>query len=216
MLMFSSKFPTSLRRTALLMHAKADHSCNLAKTELIARLAADSRLDTVWVELTKRVRQDHKPTPEYSHPACPPKHAAAMDPEHAQAKALEELFVSIVWLVESSRALTTQTGVRVADLLLEAADRLRANGSRQSNRDANWLAKAAQIYSSQQQSDPAREIAIGLTTYLKDRFGDKMYGTTASIVSVALETNITVAMVRNWCASTVIANSQNDQPGAYS
>src|SRR4029077_10222654 len=94
MLVFSSKFPGSLRRKASLLHTKADYSGNLEKASLIARLTADNRMDPVWNELTKRVRVDHKP--EFSHPALPPPRAATVSAEDAQTKALEELLNSIV------------------------------------------------------------------------------------------------------------------------
>jgi hypothetical protein len=216
MLVFSSKFPTSLKGTALLMHAKAVHSCNLVKAELIERLAADSRLDAVWVELTRRVRQDHRPTCEYSRPARPPDHAVAMNKEDAQATALAELFNCIIISVECCRLLPENHSTPIADFLRKKADRLRADGSRRSMTQANQLSRAAEICSEQPQPDSAKEIAIELATYLEARFGDKMYGTTATIVSVAWEKDITPAKVRGWCDASMSASGQNDQPQSYS
>jgi hypothetical protein len=43
-----------------------------------------------------------------------------------------------------------------------------------------------------------------------------MYGITATIVTVALEVNVTKAMVRNWYATSVLKGGQNDQLVAHS
>jgi hypothetical protein len=216
MLAFSSKFPATLQRTASLLHTKADYSGNLEKASLIARLTADSRMDPMWNELTKHARSDHKPKPKFFRPALPPPHAAAMSAEDAQTKALEELFYSIVIAVECSRHLSTDPVVDVADLLLQEADRLQGGKSRRSERDASRLSRAAEIYSTVRKADPAQEVALELATYLKGRFDNPMYETTATIVSVALEKKVTKAMVRNWYSASVRKGGQNDQPVAPS
>jgi hypothetical protein len=215
MLVFSSKFPGSLRRKASLLHTKADYSGNLEKASLIARLTADNRMDPVWNELTKRVRVDHKPTSEFSHPALPPPRAATVSAEDAQTKALEELLYSIVIAVECSRHLSTAPVVDVANLLLQEADRLQGHKSRRSERDAGRLSKAVETYSTECKADPAQEVALELATYLKKRFGNPMYETTATIVSVALEKEVTRPMVRNWYSASVLKRGQNDQCGAH-
>jgi hypothetical protein len=214
MLAFSSKFPATLQRTASLLHTRADYSGNLEKASLIARLTADSRMDPVWNELTKRARIDHKPGSEFSHPALPPPKAAVISARDAQTKALEELFRVVVSTVDCYGVLSTDPVVDVADLLLQEADRLRGGKSRRSERDASRLSRAAEIYSAVRKADPAQEVALEFATYLKERFDNPMYETTATIVSVALEKKVTKAMVRNWYAASVRKGGQNDQRGA--
>ena len=119
MLFFSKKFPPSLCSRASAMYAKAVANSFTAKALLIERLASDPRMDTVWTELTKRVRLNYQPTAKYFYPAHPPEHAAAslaMDP---QLIALEELFCWIVSTVECSQLLAPADDVPVADLLLK-------------------------------------------------------------------------------------------------
>jgi hypothetical protein len=216
MLAFSSKFPATLQRTASLLHTKADYSGNLKQASLIARLTADSRLDAAWNELTKRARSNHKPTLKFSRPASPPSYAAAMSAEEAQMKALQELFCEVVLMVEYHRPFSSLAGARVAHAILKEASSLRNGNSRKSKSKANQLSKAATAIVSLVQPDPAREIALELNTYFEERFRSPMYGTTAVIVSVALERNVTRAMVRNWYAASVLKGGQNDQLVAHS
>jgi hypothetical protein len=215
MLAFSSKFPAALQRTASLLHTKADYSGNLEKAALIARLTADSRMDPVWNELTKRKRSNHKPTSAFFYPASPPPEAPALSTGPAQTKALEELFYSIVIAVECSRHLSTDPVVGVADLLLEEACRLQSGISRRLRSKASQLSNAAKIYSTARKANPAQEVALELAAYFEERFGDPMYGTTATIVSVALEKKVTRRMVRNWYSRSVLKGGQNDQPAAH-
>lgn len=212
MLHFSKKFPPSLQRTVSLLHTEADYSSNLEKASLIARLVADSRMDVVWNELTKRMRANHKPTPGYFRAARPPAWAAAMSAEDAQTKALAELFSWIVFNVEY--CWTKDEGSLVVDRLRRRADLLRRTG--RSAKEANVLSKAADIYESLPEPDQARGVVLELASYFEERFGDPMYGTTAAIVSVAMKQNVTRAKVRNWCSATMIKTGQNDQPGSYS
>jgi hypothetical protein len=212
MLSFSKKFPASLRSRASQMHAKAVAGARASITHnnavfssftekalLIERLASE-RMDAVWTELTKRVRLNYQPTAKYFYPAHPPEHAAAslaMDP---QLIALEELFCWIVSTVEWSQLLPPADDVPVADLLLEEAGRLRCNNTGRSSWKASTLSKAAEIFRLQQKKpDPTRALAIDISEYLKERFGNPMYGTTATIVSVALGRKVTPATVRQYC-----------------
>jgi hypothetical protein len=109
-------------------------------------------------------------------------------------------------IAESSQALRAENSGqdRTADLLRESAYRLQANGSRRENAKANRLLEAAEIYSSQPRCDSARKVAIELAKYLEEHFGNRMYGTTATIVSVALERNVTTAAVRSWCSRPML------------
>jgi hypothetical protein len=207
MLEFSSKFPPSLRRMASLLHTKADYSGKFEKASLIARLTA--RMDPVWDELTKHKRSSHKQTPNYLHPASPPREASAMSPKDAQTKALEELFYTVVSMVECQQLLSPPACVG-ADALLEKANRLRGN-SRRSKSIGSLLSKAATAIASLPQPDRTRDVAIGLATYLKERFGKPMYETTATIASVALGKSVTKAMVRNWYIASMRKGGQNDQ-----
>jgi hypothetical protein len=211
MLSFSEKFPAALRSRALAMHARAVASRNTAKASLIERLASDPRMDTVWTELTKRVRLNYQPTAKYFYPAHPPEHAAAslaMDP---QPVALEELFCWIVSTVECSQLLASADDVPVADLLLKEADSLLRTNSRRNRSDADQLSKAAAIWASIEKPDPARQIVIDLSTYLEERFGKAMYVVTSIIANVALDQKITREMVRSWCSRSVTKSGQNDQ-----
>jgi hypothetical protein len=200
MLSFSKKFPDFLRSRASAMHAKAVASSFTAKASLIERLASDPRMDTVLAELTKRVRSSYQPAPEYFHSARPPEYAAAslaMDPQHI---AIEELFCWIASTVECSWLLAPAEDVPVADLLLEEAGRLRCKNTGRSRGKASILSKAAGVFRLQQKKpDPARALAIEISEYLKERFGNPMYGTIATIVSVALGRKVTLATVRQYC-----------------
>jgi hypothetical protein len=225
MLVFSSKFPAFLQKTTSAMHAKASQVGNIRKVLLIERLASDKRMDAVWTELTKRERSNHKPTTRFFRRAIPPAKAPAMPAELAQAKALEELFYLIVIEVERSRDLSTDPVPGVADLLLQEAGRLQCDKSSRSKSGARQLSRAAKVISSARKANPAREVALGLAAYFEERFGDltyritaadPMYGITATIVTVALEVNVTKAMVRNWYATSVLKGGQNDQLVAHS
>ena len=207
MLFFSKKFPTSLRSRAAQMHANAvagarasithDNALFSSYTEealLIERLASDPRMDEVWVELTKRVRSGYQRTAKYLHPAHPPKHAAASLAVDPQAVAIERLFDWIVVSVECSRWAPADD---IPLALRKAARRLRGIDSRRNRSKADVLSKAATIFASIPKPDPARQVVIDLSTYLKQHFGNAMYGATSIIASVALDRKVTKKMVRS-------------------
>ena len=209
MLSFSKKFPTSLRSRASQMHANAvagarasithDNALFSSYTEealLIERLASDPRMDEVWVELTKRVRSGYQRTAKYLHPAHPPKHAAASLAVYPQPVAIERLFDWIVVSVECSRWAPADD-IPLADLLRKAARRLRGIDSRRNRSKADVLSKAATIFALIPKPDPARQVVIDLSTYLKQHFGNAMYGATSIIASVALDRKVTKKMVRS-------------------
>ena len=149
MLSFSKNFPAFLQPLASAMHDKALKAENDAKVGLILRLTSESRMDSVWNGLMRRVRSNHKPTSVYYRPARPPKDAAPLSLEDAQAKALEELFRLIVSAVDgNSLLLLTEPPVGVADRLLQDADRLGGENSRRSRQKAQQLSRAAAVYSS--------------------------------------------------------------------
>jgi hypothetical protein len=182
------------------MYAKAVANSFTAKALLIERLASDPRMDTVWTELNKRVRLNYQPTAKYFYPAHPPEHAAAslaMDP---QPTAIEDLFCCIVSTVEYACLFSPQPDVYVPNRLLEEADRLATNNTVRSKGKARTLSKAARVYRLEQnEPDPARVVALEISEFLKERFGNPMYGTTATIVSVALGKKVTPATVRQYC-----------------
>ena len=200
MLSFSEKFPAFLQARASAMYARAVAISFTEKASLIERLASDPRMDTVWTELTKRERSGYQPTGKYFHPARPPKHAAAslaMDP---QPTAIEELFCCIVSTVEYACLFSPQPDVYVPNRLLEEADRLATNNTVRSKGKARALSKAARVYRLEQnEPDPARAVALEISEFFKERFGNPMYGTTATIVSVALGEKVTPATVRQYC-----------------
>jgi hypothetical protein len=137
-----------------------------------------------------------------------------MSAEDAQTKALAELFFWIVFTVEYCRPSTKDEGSLVVDRLRQRADLLRRSSGR-SAKKANVLSKAADIYESLPRPDQARGVALELAAYFEERFGDPMYGTTAIIVSVAMQKDVTRAKVRKWCPASMIKTGQNDQPGSY-
>jgi hypothetical protein len=203
MLSFSKNFPASLHARASAMHDKALKAENDAKVGLILRLTWDSRMDNIWSRFTKRVRSNHKPTSVYYRPARVPKNAAALSLEDAQAKALEELFCVIVSSVEGHSLLSFTDPLNgVADRVLQDVGRLGGDNSRRSRGKAKKLLKAAAVYSSQGKRDPARDVALELATYFRERFGEQPFKTIATITGVAFERNIPPTRVRSWCSRT--------------
>jgi hypothetical protein len=202
MLSFSKNFPASLKPVASAMHDNALRAENDAKVGLILRLTSES-MDNVWSGLKKRVRSNHKPTNVYYRPARPPKDAAPLSPEDAQAKALEELFCVIVSAVDSYSLLShTDPLNSVADRVLEDVKRLGGGNTRRAKQKAKELSKAAAVYSSERKRDPARDVALELATYFKERFGEQPFKTIATIISVAFGRNIPPTKVRSWCSPT--------------
>jgi len=202
MLSFSKKFPASLQARASAMHAQAFQAENSMKAALIERLASDSRMDTVWVELTKCKRDysSYQSSTEYFHPARAPKQATASLVTDPQPTAIEEFFRWIVSAVECAQLLAAANDVPVADLLLQEADRLRGADSRRNKSTVDQLSKAAAICASIQKPNLAPQVVIELATYLEERFGSAMYGMLSTVASVALDQNITKAMVRRFLA----------------
>jgi hypothetical protein len=167
---------------------------------LVRRLLTDPRMERVWKQLSKLNRS----TETYLHPSPRwlPREWEALR-EEFQDRALAALFLAsarrvswnrMTW--ESKHRNQHQPYREWAAQLRAAAEQGRALGIQGKHIKQIEAAAAAGDLAGPPDENLIRGYLAGLAGDMKDLFGTPLYGTVATIASVALEQPITVKMVR--------------------
>jgi hypothetical protein len=201
---------------------------------VVRRLATDKRMKPVWAQLTKRKRENYRPTNSYLHAAAvSPEVATAIgidsqDSHQVQTEMMAGLFFLTFRLATSPLVLVRRKGFRPRFLMrYEDADRfenikmeLPPEFDIQSTdpmMDARYregiqlsclglwhiilcTREVALIVNRSTIRDArARCVGMGVASVNKEFFGDHLYGIASTITSVALDDNIKLSQVRQWC-----------------
>jgi hypothetical protein len=175
---------------------------------MLACLARDGRMRSVWQELTRRDRK----TGAFFHPAKPRSDLDLTLPEEIQAQALDELFFFVFCSardqISTSRPDQAESarsaGMARVEILRDCANLLRQKCSDDPqavadvaavNRVADWLEAASREVRStsdpltvrREAGDPiVRGVSAMIGGWLSDRFGRRLSGIAAKLASVAL------------------------------
>jgi hypothetical protein len=209
-LAFPDWVPRRVAQEAEALHKEAAGLWSRDEIEVLNRLATDPRMKVAWDELRKRRRQAHRPTGKffYSVPSPGPVSSERAADLHAAALAILFKFVvlrarlnigSLPQLEAARRPYSEQ-----AALLRQDAETLAAEGDRAA---AKRLVKAAEVY--ERRGDKfflfghgqTAEVgfAVSIAKLMSDLFRSPMYGTVATLASVAFDRQIQRDAVREWC-----------------
>jgi hypothetical protein len=215
-LSFPKWFPEPLIDTARQVLAAVVESATEHDVALLARLIADNRMKTVWRELLRR-RRTHQTITTYVNSWINHQVPGDMiDETRLQHASLEVLFVNIVCHLYDVLRHTEMAQIppshpkwrkweESAAKLREEAAEVRGLGK---DAIADRLLDAAMAYDDlvgiptpferMCNNAEARTLTLLVAADMIKLFGSPLYRTTATIVSVALELDITVDSVREW------------------
>jgi hypothetical protein len=209
-LMLPDWVPQLVAREAKALFREAAHCPDELK--LIRRLATDPRMNKVWFELQRRRRKGRKLTNEFLHSVSLP---GPFDKDQAAKRrnvAMTALFQTAVARGRLGISMGSPVSVEAARRL----DRERAAGLREDAKvfdamkkgaAARKLVRAAQVYEKRANElfmfghgkTAAVGFAVQTAKLMCDLFGSPMYGTVATVSSVALNREIEPHTVREWC-----------------
>jgi hypothetical protein len=207
---FPDWVPASVVETAMIIGPAA----NPEAQKVIRRLATDPRMKEVWRLLQKRRRSDRA----YEYPARRPDFAPLRD--YAQNRAMASLFMAAAGLPFSVRPAITRAQLEeIRWPLLELAarwredlDRLRSVGGFGQNVErpiidaitelqhrAELIAQPYRQAVVERDTGDARQRSylVALTAETEKLFGSPLYGTVATIATVALAQKVSAKVVRN-------------------
>jgi hypothetical protein len=167
--------------------------------DVLTRLITDARMQNVWKALQARKR----PSREYVHPAIQPPHAPQRDADGRQAAALAETFHFVFCAARDQMKVSKheESEQRRAEVLSEAA-LFRKTAQMIPSEDAETFVRTAEKWTAAANNirgadDPltvlndrgdrlARGVQIIIVAFLRDRFGNRLDGTAATLTAVAL------------------------------
>jgi hypothetical protein len=202
--------PELVAQAARTLRAHYLKSNSISHNVILERLIADERMRRVWKELSRHRREQHQPTDAFLRSSELLKQDAAMTSLFYFALNLAVNAPAVITRKELE-TVRSETLHRVA-ALRAAADEIRLYGPSQAaaakvNDDiARHLEEplprmeASRLVVERDTGDAqARCFSILFTGYCRQVFGSPLYGTTATVASVALGREITARAVREWC-----------------
>jgi hypothetical protein len=206
-------------------HSKRHVDCDKCEYILVLeRLLTDRRMKSVWAELSKRKRENYRPTKAFKHPS----QLSWVDPGDADSRqnhAMTSLFYfALNHAATGARVMTSAEVLKLRSRLLNDAKTLRTAAdlirrripnqaaaaqvnddiARACETDAALLAadRPNRLVVERRRGDPqARCFAILLADRCRQLFKAPLYGVTATLVSVASRRQITKRAVREWCST---------------
>ena len=197
--------PRCLHAQAVKIHARHVQRGHALHAALVRLLLTDERMKGVWQQLLKHKRdQHHTPTREFYYPARLP--AAAGSTSEIQDRGLQALFFeSLMFAEEPWLPGEAQHYTEIAANLRKDAAVAGEKKDRKHQGIETVLRAAASAYDEMNdlmRTGHARQLAVQIADLMQEIFGITGYRSTATIVSVALQTEITSSQVREWCRST--------------
>ena len=203
---FPAWFPAYLQPEAGRLYAKAVGLGFNWKISMLERLVSDSRMRSVWRELSEHKRdRNYRPTDVFEHRAIPP---VVLRPgvtnKEIQQIAIRELFCVTASIAECFELLSERLPVERAAELRADANRLQAGQPRKkSSALAKKLIAAAEAYEQAERLKPFSHAQLvravtEIASFMEARFGSTKNTLTATLASVALDLNITPSNVREW------------------